>query len=469
MAFKVRVRNFQSLEDTGLEVSGLTVVTGSNNAGKSALLRAIRGVFENPGGNHFVRHGTDSFSVHLDFGDASVTWSKGPKVKPTYQIGSKTLHPGREVPEEVLGLGIQPIKAGSDELWPQIAPQFTGQMFLLDRSGSVIAEAVSDVERVSRLSEALRFADTDAKAATSELKLRRKDLTSAVAIAQFYDDLPAVVSAQEAAVTALAGVRKLQAALDKVRSLQAALRAAKARVVALETVRLQVVVPDTVPTTTTAAALTPVAELRGRLIRLRSVVGSIPQGVVVPSRDGVVSVLQQIKDATGLRSRLAPNSLFLSKFSDPIPVPAQTDVGRMQADVFEARRLRDRVLRLRQEASLVVPAVDPYTGGSLQRDHELLAWSRAAQAKRSRLVREAGVSLPQLPEFDTTKADKMITLQGQLSGFQSRFATVRAQIVQTESAGQAAKAELESVMAQVDALVGSLGVCPLCASTVSHT
>ena len=37
MPLKVRVRNFQSIEDATLVIDGLTVVTGTNNAGKSAF------------------------------------------------------------------------------------------------------------------------------------------------------------------------------------------------------------------------------------------------------------------------------------------------------------------------------------------------------------------------------------------------------------------------------------------------
>ena len=135
MAVRIRVRNFQSIEDAEVEVSGLTVVTGQNNSGKTALMRAVRGVFENSGGDAFVRHGTDALAVHLDFGDADVTWTKGPKVKPTYIVGGKTINPGRSVPDEVTSLGVAPVQAGSGEAWPQIAPQFTGQVFLLDLPG----------------------------------------------------------------------------------------------------------------------------------------------------------------------------------------------------------------------------------------------------------------------------------------------------------------------------------------------
>jgi hypothetical protein len=177
MPVKIRVQNFQSISDAELTVDRFTVVTGSNNLGKSAVIRAVRGCFANTGGDSFVRHGTDKLSVSVSLDDGQeIVWEKGPKIKPSYKINGKLFHPGREKPEEVAALGVRPIQIGGLTLWPQIASQFTGQLFLVDQTGSVMAEAVADVERVSRLTQALRLAETDKRASASELKVRRADL-----------------------------------------------------------------------------------------------------------------------------------------------------------------------------------------------------------------------------------------------------------------------------------------------------
>lgn len=174
---KVRVQNFQSIRDATVDIEGVTVVTGSNNAGKSALVRAIRGVFQNTPGVAFVRWGTESCKVSLEFDNAdSLTWEKGEKIKPTYTLGDKVLHPGRGVPEELEQWGVKPLHAGNQDLWPQIAPQIQGQVFLLDLPGSVLAEAVADVERVGLLNESMREAEKDLRSTRATLKIRRGDL-----------------------------------------------------------------------------------------------------------------------------------------------------------------------------------------------------------------------------------------------------------------------------------------------------
>ena len=176
--FKVRVQDFQSIADASIEVDGFTVITGPNNSGKSALMRAIRGAFQNTKGSGFVRHKKAKSTVTVEFKDGKLEWSKGKakKAKPTYVLNDGSpIHPGLHVPDEVRDLGIKPIQAGGREIWPQFAPQFTGQIFLLDQPGSVLAEAVADVERVTQLNQALKMSESDRRSAGSTLKVRMSD------------------------------------------------------------------------------------------------------------------------------------------------------------------------------------------------------------------------------------------------------------------------------------------------------
>jgi hypothetical protein len=173
MSIKVRVRNFQSIEDATIVVRGLTVLTGTNNAGKSALFRAVRGAFTNAPGHAFVRSGQPFCIVDLEFEDGqTLTWKKGKGIN-TYVVNGKTFDKvGRDVPPEVRIFGVDPIQVGDKDLWPQIAPQVTGVVFLLNESGSVIAEAVADVKRVNQLTSALKECESDRRAVRADLKVR---------------------------------------------------------------------------------------------------------------------------------------------------------------------------------------------------------------------------------------------------------------------------------------------------------
>ena len=125
MAVKIKIKDYQSIKDAEIEVDGFTVVTGPNNSGKSALMRAVSGLFRNAAleeEGSVVRHGEDKFRVEMDFGaEGKVAWEKGPKIKPTYEVDGTTLHPGRDVPDEIKKFGVLPIQAGGRELWPNAA------------------------------------------------------------------------------------------------------------------------------------------------------------------------------------------------------------------------------------------------------------------------------------------------------------------------------------------------------------
>ena len=217
---KVRVKNFQSIADAEIEVDGFTVITGSNNSGKTALIRALRGAFQNTAGNTFVRHGTDSCRVEVDLGDAEFAWEKGTKLKPTYEIGSKTLHPGRDVPKEVTDLGVRSIVAGGREIYPQIANQFTGQVFLVDQPGSVLAEAVADVERVGKLNRSLKLSEKDRRSASSELKVRKKDLKTYEDDLVLFEGVDDVGDMVEACEKGIAKADKVGAWVDGLKGLR---------------------------------------------------------------------------------------------------------------------------------------------------------------------------------------------------------------------------------------------------------
>lgn len=174
---KVRIRDFQSLEDVTLDIQGLTVLTGPNSSGKSAVVRAISGVFQNTPGNAFVRYGQPNTSVSLSFGDSdNVLWEKGPKVN-RYVVNGHTLDKvgPRGVPDEVTAFGVLPLEVAGKDVWPQFAPQFD-ILFLLNSTGTFFAEAISDASTVGALNDSLRECQSDRKKTQAELDVRLNDV-----------------------------------------------------------------------------------------------------------------------------------------------------------------------------------------------------------------------------------------------------------------------------------------------------
>lgn len=219
---KVKVENYQSIANADITIEGFTVVTGKNNSGKSALLRSINSVFTNALGSSFVRHGEDSCSVELDFGSGStVKWSKGSKVKPTYWInGGDPIFCGRNAPLELEQFGVLPLKVGTREIWPQIAPQFSGQIFLIDLPGSVLAEVVADVDRVGELNTALKNCEKDKRSHRSKLKVRLEDLLNLQKERETYDNLEEEVEVYEKLEKERLRISLLAGRIHKLKSLR---------------------------------------------------------------------------------------------------------------------------------------------------------------------------------------------------------------------------------------------------------
>jgi DNA repair ATPase RecN len=175
---KITIENFQSINKAQVDVKGLTVITGQNNTGKSALARAITGVFTNPRGNSFVRIGSPSTSVNIDFEDGNnITWTKGKNVN-QYEVNGKLIQKvGTEVPDEVYQASlVKPVEVDGKEVYPQVAKQFQ-QVFLIDLPPSSLASALSNVDIIQQLEKASSLARSDIKDLGTQLKNKNIDLT----------------------------------------------------------------------------------------------------------------------------------------------------------------------------------------------------------------------------------------------------------------------------------------------------
>lgn len=262
MPLTVRVRNFQSIEDATLVVDGLTVITGTNNTGKSAFFRALRGAFTNTQGHGFVRNGASHCTVDVNFHDAHLQWEKGPKAN-RYKVGSLVLSKvGHGPPAEVEALGVKALTVAGRDVWPQIAPQISGVQFLLDQPAPILAEALADVERVNHINRALRLCETDRKQAKSDLKAHQEMHQSLLAQQQAFSKLDDDLATLAVLETEHAELAVLRERILELEPLQQRLHTSHSVLLALQ--GLEVVV---LPSLEEVAELT---ELRTQILSLES-------------------------------------------------------------------------------------------------------------------------------------------------------------------------------------------------------
>jgi exonuclease SbcC len=103
MISKIEINNFQSHKHTVIDFdSGVNVIVGQSDCGKSAILRALRFVIENrPAGDSVISHWAKQAEVKLHIGENVITRIKG-KSKNEYWLNDKVYKAfGQSVPEEV--------------------------------------------------------------------------------------------------------------------------------------------------------------------------------------------------------------------------------------------------------------------------------------------------------------------------------------------------------------------------------
>lgn len=175
---KVHIKNFQSAADVELEIKGFTTIVGKSNIGKSAIIRAIQGALTNREGDSFVTKGESHTEVALKIPNLSLVWKKGGGYNDYDINGEKLESVGRGCPPHIEEAGFGELKLGRDSINVQVADQFH-PLFLLNESGALAAEAISDVGRLKDVQEALRSCDKDRRSVRSTKKVRQEDLDQA--------------------------------------------------------------------------------------------------------------------------------------------------------------------------------------------------------------------------------------------------------------------------------------------------
>lgn len=126
---KIRVKNVLSLEDVTVELSsGLTVLVGRGESGKTALIRSILTVFTNSDSKFRVRKGTTQCEAALFFDNGlEVIWQRkqGKSSGSTSYLIDGELYTkmGRNVPEEVARIASPWIVGGKNFGFVQVQEQ----------------------------------------------------------------------------------------------------------------------------------------------------------------------------------------------------------------------------------------------------------------------------------------------------------------------------------------------------------
>lgn len=234
MGFVIRGTNFQAWENFEVGVSGLTVLIGDSNEGKSSLSRALRGLVRNELGAHFVRHGTKKLEVSLAIDGKTIAASRTRSGSTKYLVNGedKFESVGRDIPQPVQDLAMGEIEIGKESIDPVFARQGSAQ-FMLEESASAlnaVLGAFSSTERLEagkseakgRIGELNREAGLLAGQLRQAEEVRAKLVAldeRAQAIASAIDDMTPEIARQENAAQVLAELIERRTRLDRLKGL----------------------------------------------------------------------------------------------------------------------------------------------------------------------------------------------------------------------------------------------------------
>lgn len=223
MKFRLVGKNFQSWKEFDLNVSGFTIVVGSSNRGKTAVIRALRGILRNQVGAAFVRHGQKEAEISLDVTDGpKATLTRGKTT--TYKVnGEDFAKLAGEVPKPLADLKLDEIAVGTTKLDPTFAGQFDSQ-FMMDLSPgdlNAVFGLFSSTERLNQGKKTINQSNTEinsqAKLLASEIQdghvkvaILKKILASLDALRPQHDAAQERIATNQVLLTLLAQWRKLQ-------------------------------------------------------------------------------------------------------------------------------------------------------------------------------------------------------------------------------------------------------------------
>jgi DNA repair exonuclease SbcCD ATPase subunit len=208
MIKKINLIDFMAHKATNIELApGVTVITGPNNIGKSAIVEAMRYLVANPAPKNVIRHGASKalVSLELDSGEI-ITWQRLDK-SASYSVQHPAAEPeeyhkfGREVPADVRSLlRLDEVKTDAEDIDIHLGNQ-RQPIFLLDRPGSQAAAffaASSEVDYLLKMQQALKRRIDVAKSTRKALDLEIATLASQLHDYEPLDDLESPLAEAEA-------------------------------------------------------------------------------------------------------------------------------------------------------------------------------------------------------------------------------------------------------------------------------
>lgn len=231
---RVRLENFQSHADSTINLEpGINLITGSSDAGKSAILRGVNWVLHNkPGGKGFIRHGAGEARVTVTFSDGTTVQRVRGASRNAVLIkkpgGEESAYDkfGTDYPPEVLdALGNPPNeeRQGPISYAEQMSPYF-----LVSLSPTELPRVLAEITRLDDFQDAADSLSKKARERDRQVKQGRERAEAFGADLESFSGLDMDLARQEILDKRAARIGKLSARLKKAREIVTSFKAVMA-------------------------------------------------------------------------------------------------------------------------------------------------------------------------------------------------------------------------------------------------
>lgn len=382
MSFKIHGKNFQAWEHFELEASGLTVLIGPTNEGKSSLFRAAKGVIRNEISANFIRLNSDGIELTLEIDGHVVTAKRKSGGSSTrYVIDAKD--PENPLPEEkfdklngaipdpITKLGLNPVEIGDVTLDPIFATQGDPQFLLQEKPGPLNA-IIGAFASTERLEQGKREANRRISEKNSEARLLAIEAQEAAALtAQL------TVLAEQANQIQMQ-INHYSPLITRDRALLDALETAlthRRRSLALESILIRL----DAPTTTQAEQRNELAQGLNHAITTRrraDRISAVVTRLVLPDTSGLqtsAAIVAQVTLLLAANQKLNAGDRWFTVAEEAlsgwtgmvalysrykalgIAIEGRTSVGEMKE---ELKRIEKRLAKARAEEQALIQAID---------------------------------------------------------------------------------------------------------------
>jgi DNA repair exonuclease SbcCD ATPase subunit len=472
MIKKIHLENFMAHKATSIELApGVTVITGPNNIGKSAVVEAIRYLVYNPSPKNVIRHGAKKalVRIELDSGE-SIVWQRQDK-SASYAIEQPDREPeayykfGRDVPEDVRTLlrlnevEIENEKKIDIHLGNQREP-----IFLLDRPGSHAAAffaASSEADYLLKMQQALKrrvdLAKTTRKALDAELAAIARQLKGYEPLA----DLEIRLNQVEALYSSIVETEQQLPALENIRGellqTQILLHFEVQAAAALESLAGPPVLEDTTALSLLLSELTENTRQRHlEKARAGAIVNIISPPDLAPTSDLEALLAQTLETRTHLANTLA----LARVLAGLTPPPATAEVENMQVLIKNYDETLKNIDFLHQRRHVLIQAAELPQLEDTESLEDIWILLQHEQTRGKSLATAAAVlaALPDPPE---------ITNLHDLENILEALNLNAADLLRLQTQFQDLSLQLDRKQDQIQTYLKDTGACPLCGSPLN--